>query len=714
MSFRVVAEARTALASLLGLGSLNGHDVAMAGPGGEPRRTATVTILFCDLVGSTARQATTGDDEADEFRRAFFSVLTSAVSATSGEIVKNTGDGLMVVFRESAVDGVTCASRMHDGVEALDNDNPAYLRVGLSAGEAAFENGDWFGTPVVEAARLCSAAEAGQTLVSEIVRGLVGSRGGHQFRSVGALTLKGLASPVPAAAVIRTPISAGPQRSSRARRRWVMPALIATVAALTIATLGTQLIGSARPALLPSVSYVPGLEQAPCPPAFLAQVPNGTCADLVVPEDRTNPRGRALHLLITRAPALAASPASDPTISITRATTSVSSQARAHSEVLSFGTRLSFDPDPAMACPEFEQITVALLTAAVQDRTLVMAGQRALRTCHDRLTRSGVALAHFTYEDAGNDVVDLIRALHLTSVNLAASARSALAAFVVVRDAPKVVRTLTLENPWPPGQYTLDPTAQLASAFDQYVALCETDRQCHSAYPNLAQLLRNDWAQDNAHPQVVLAEDPSTHYRHPVLVNGDTAAFDLAVGLGNPIIDPLLAAGVARGTPELAAGLALSWRSIFFTHNFPWASFLSGWCSQHLDVPNPGHTISSQSRPELAGVDGGPLQWACAGWPVPQAPASTFAPVASTVPTLIVIAPLDAQLPLQSAATVAAGLPNTTVLTLATLGAGAVDSGTPACLNELRRAFLTNPTQHLDAAHCAAQSPPIKFVTAGS
>ena len=156
--------------------------------------TTTVTVLFCDLVASTERGQLLGDDDADQFRRAFFSRMDEAVATTHGSVVKNTGDGLIVVFRESAVSAVTCAATMHDKIEALDVDPPAFLRVGISAGEVSPEEGDYWGMPVVESARLCSAAEPGQTLVSDVVRVLVGTRGGHQFRSVGALTLKGLAA----------------------------------------------------------------------------------------------------------------------------------------------------------------------------------------------------------------------------------------------------------------------------------------------------------------------------------------------------------------------------------------------------------------------------------------------------------------------------------------------------------------------------------------
>src|SRR6476620_11404178 len=124
------------------------------GHGPTPRRTATVAVLFCDLVGSTERQSRIGDEAADELRGEFFAALERSARASSGDLIKNTGDGAMVVFRESTVDAVACATAMHENVERLQADPPLRIRVGISAGEVASDAGDWFGTPVVEAARL--------------------------------------------------------------------------------------------------------------------------------------------------------------------------------------------------------------------------------------------------------------------------------------------------------------------------------------------------------------------------------------------------------------------------------------------------------------------------------------------------------------------------------------------------------------------------------
>ena len=70
------------------------------------------------------------------------------------------------------------------------------LRVGVSGGEVSKESSDYFGDPVIEAARLCALCEGGQILVADVVQLTAGRRNRHKCRSVGTLTLKGLPDPV--------------------------------------------------------------------------------------------------------------------------------------------------------------------------------------------------------------------------------------------------------------------------------------------------------------------------------------------------------------------------------------------------------------------------------------------------------------------------------------------------------------------------------------
>ncbi len=169
--------------------------------------TESATILFTDQVGSTELSQRLSAEVADEVRRGHFSILRQAVEDAGGTEVKNLGDGLMVVFG-SASAALGCAVAMQQGVERdnREREHSVGLRVGLSGGEVSRENDDYFGDPVVEAARLCATCDSGQILVTDVVRAMAGRRSRHQCRSLGELTLKGLSEPVETVEVLWEPL----------------------------------------------------------------------------------------------------------------------------------------------------------------------------------------------------------------------------------------------------------------------------------------------------------------------------------------------------------------------------------------------------------------------------------------------------------------------------------------------------------------------------
>ena len=179
-------------------------------------RTGTATILVTDLANSTALRSTLGEQAADGLRREHDRLLGEVVASHRGRVVKSTGDGLLATF-DSASDGVAAAVAMQEAVESLGRRRRLVLaiRVGLSAGDVSWENDDCFGLPVVEAARLESAAEPGQILCAELVRVLARGRAGAEFRSVGSLSLKGLPEPVAACEVLWSPAAPAERAGSR-------------------------------------------------------------------------------------------------------------------------------------------------------------------------------------------------------------------------------------------------------------------------------------------------------------------------------------------------------------------------------------------------------------------------------------------------------------------------------------------------------------------
>ncbi|HEY7983534.1 MAG TPA: AAA family ATPase, partial [Ktedonobacterales bacterium] len=177
------------------------HDSAPPLP---DRRPGTVTLLFTDQVGSTETLQRLGDEEGERLRRAHFGLLREAAALHGGEEVKNLGDGLMVAFT-SAVDALACAITIQQAVQRAGEGLELSVRIGLNVGEPIRDEGDYFGTPVVIAKRLCDAGAPGQILASELVRALAGTRGGFAYRALGAIELKGVAEPVAACEVLWEP-----------------------------------------------------------------------------------------------------------------------------------------------------------------------------------------------------------------------------------------------------------------------------------------------------------------------------------------------------------------------------------------------------------------------------------------------------------------------------------------------------------------------------
>jgi class 3 adenylate cyclase len=162
-------------------------------------RSSTATILFTGLMGAEALRARLGEEQAGELRRLHDDLLTIRIEANSGQVLKAQGDGLVAAF-DSANDGLTSAVQIQQAIASYNQRSSALaelsVRMGMSVGDVSWEDGDGFGTPLVEAARLQSAAEPGQVLCTEWVRMMAGGRGGHEFADLGFFELKGLPEPV--------------------------------------------------------------------------------------------------------------------------------------------------------------------------------------------------------------------------------------------------------------------------------------------------------------------------------------------------------------------------------------------------------------------------------------------------------------------------------------------------------------------------------------
>ena len=110
-----------------------------------------------------------------------------------GTVVKNQGDGFMLAFA-SARRAVACAQAIEAAVADTFRDpgSPIRVRIGLHVGETVHEADDHFGHAVNYAARVASAAEGGEIVVSSLVYGLLAQTGEFTFEPAREVELKGV------------------------------------------------------------------------------------------------------------------------------------------------------------------------------------------------------------------------------------------------------------------------------------------------------------------------------------------------------------------------------------------------------------------------------------------------------------------------------------------------------------------------------------------
>ena len=161
------------------------------------------TILFTDIVGSTALAQSMGDEAAMAMLKVHDTIVRNALATFGGREVKHTGDGIMASFVSSA-GSVKCASQIQRELarhrEQGQDNCQIKVRVGAAAGEPVEHHDDLFGCTVQLAARLCSHALPEQIIVSNAIADLCIGKG-LQFHDLGEVSLKGFERPVRAHAV---------------------------------------------------------------------------------------------------------------------------------------------------------------------------------------------------------------------------------------------------------------------------------------------------------------------------------------------------------------------------------------------------------------------------------------------------------------------------------------------------------------------------------
>jgi class 3 adenylate cyclase len=170
----------------------------------------TVTVVFCDVTGSTAMGERLDPESTRRVMARYFDEMRAAIERHGGRVEKFIGDAVMAVFgipvvhEDDALRAVRAAADMRDAQTRLNDELERdwgvriESRIGVNTGEVVTGEGDSIATgdAVNVAARLEQGAAPGETLLGESTHRLV--RDAVTAEPVEALAAKGKSQPVPA------------------------------------------------------------------------------------------------------------------------------------------------------------------------------------------------------------------------------------------------------------------------------------------------------------------------------------------------------------------------------------------------------------------------------------------------------------------------------------------------------------------------------------
>jgi class 3 adenylate cyclase/pimeloyl-ACP methyl ester carboxylesterase len=714
------------------------------------RTTATATVLFCDIVDSTARLSRLGDIRGDEFRHDFTERLARCIEDSGGKMVKHLGDGVMAVFERSTIAALECAQKMHRRFEDFAKDDPVRLRIGISAGEIAVEDGDWFGIPVVEAARLCARADPGHTLAPSLVENLVGSRAAeHRFLQVGPMELKGLPAPVPVVDVVDVDqlvlpetVSAGGQdaTSRSVKRRWVTVGVaLGLVGALALGALaafggGTSEIESAQPGqserqLASSddpgagtdgmenaqspVGYEPELVDVACDEHVVEVDARTVCKELRVPESRDDPDGPTIAVSVvgieneeSEAPSVLLLDVNDP---ITR-----TPLVRAADVWQLIPRGFETDGSASRLCPGLGAAWAETLALPSDSQDVISARSAAAGECARLLEDRGWNRAGYNLAEVWADLRDLALALGEDRYAVASGGYFTPAATTFAVTMRDLVGSVLLLNPTPPGDSMFSvAAASLAVHTDALAELCAQDEQCGPTFADLSSTFEARSAQLATQSEMISTTSLDGQGPFDVLLDDRRLAKALKTAFQSTKQVALVPAAVLGASQQLTAAAGITEDVGFFIG--PKAigpAMLSSLCSydaQNIMLSE----IVDAGLPEYAGASDAWIPQVCASWDVPNVFEQLDHPFVVDIPVLIAQGGLSIAGAQGWGERMGALLGNSTVLRFPTISED-LALATPECLGKLRVAFVEDPSvvNGYDVEACEAESPAVAFTPA--
>jgi class 3 adenylate cyclase len=160
--------------------------VSVVAADGAERDRVLSTVLFTDIVGSTAKAAELGDRAWRDLLEQHHARIRGQLTRFRGNEIDIAGDGFFASF-DGPARAIRCACSIHESLAGLGVE----IRAGVHTGECEVVDGKVAGIAVSIGARVASQAAPGEVLVSQTVKDLVAGSG-IDFHERGTAELKGV------------------------------------------------------------------------------------------------------------------------------------------------------------------------------------------------------------------------------------------------------------------------------------------------------------------------------------------------------------------------------------------------------------------------------------------------------------------------------------------------------------------------------------------
>lgn len=471
--------------------------------------------------------------------------------------------------------------------------------------------------------------------------------------------------------------------------------------------------------------YTPRFQAAACPrtPEPIAALAKARCGFLIVPENRSIPRGRLVRLAVAIVPPAEKAVPSEPVVfmaggpgeaAILDAPFLVDAGINKRHELVIMDQRGTLYDDPDLNCPELDRFYARQVSLVYDAPSTGRAQAAAGAACRRRLEKRGVDLSSYNTTENEADFVDLRRALGITQWDVYGYSYGTDLALSLMRDHPEGIRTAVIDSVVPPDAVGLTWTwgsarTGITAIFNQ----CQAQPACRRKFPDLLPKLTRLVIGLEKRPIVRNVVPARGGRAVKVVLDGGTlvnmlvgnapkppdvprAITELANGNPRLILQTRAAAAHVAAVPEQALGMTQSFVCREWEPYGPPAAILRAG----------RHAFPSWPAPVLINAPQMPFQRElCRVWNVPRGPASQRVRVRSRIPTLVVSGVIDAKTGWEWGRYVARDLPNSRYVKIKNLNHWVIVRS--RCAQQIFQSFLAHPLSPNTA--CAAAVPPVEF-----